>query len=515
MATYLDHNSPKVDVHAKIPLFQHQKALVHKMIEMESTPHNDTFIGVLKDPPGSGKSFPLLALMLHEKRTFGKTQNLLIIPENIHQQWLEYIKNYSDELNARSLMYYGDITSLYYDARALFEFDILISTSAFYAMIVDTVRDIGTYFNRVILDEIDSISFFTLAKVPSQSVWLVSASAELTKSGVYKEAAKKNAIMCDPHFIKRSINLPPPIMDVRQCYNEFVEILQQNVVSPVALKMVYACDFTKFRFDYLRNEHIENARDLVSAIFRDNCLAYHSTLDSIKTLEEGAKYQQYLQSSYQKKIQKREQLKKEINNLLNIHSRKRCPMCVRNFAEIDHRVVTKCCNLLLCKDCSDKWFEKTERCPSCYVKVLPEDIQRDHNAVSPVSPKSPLPDKIPEFERILLQARQQNDSRILIFSDHPGSFLKVQSILKKHDLVYTEIEGNQFTMNKAIAEYRNGKKPILLVDSQSYGAGMNMECTSAVIILHRTERQEQIIGRAQRPGRTDQLRIFHLLYEKE
>src|SRR6478609_2854219 len=223
----LDTSSPKLDVHAKIRLFPHQQSMVAKMIEMESTPRKNTFIGVLKDPPGSGKSFPLLALMLYEKRQFGRTQNLLVIPHNIHKQWLKYIEDFSDELQAMSLMYHGDITSLFYDARPLFEYDIIITTSTFYDMVTSTVRDIGAFFNRVVLDEIDSIAFFTMAQVPAQSVWLVSASAELTKSGVYMEYAKRNGIVCDPLFIKRSINLPPAIVEHHTCHNEYVDILKK------------------------------------------------------------------------------------------------------------------------------------------------------------------------------------------------------------------------------------------------------------------------------------------------
>lgn len=523
----LDASSPKLDVHSNIRLFPHQQALVAKMIEMETAPRKETFIGVLKDPPGSGKSFPLLALMLYEKRQFGRTQNLLVIPHNIHQQWLKYIADFSNELNATSLMYYGDVTALFYDARPLMEYDILITTSTFYDMVTSTISSIGVWFNRVVMDEIDSIAFFTMARVPSQSVWLVSASAELTKSGAYMEHARKNGIVCDPVFIKRSINLPPPLIEHHTCYNPYVDILQKDILGKGKMKSVHAVDFSPFRFEYLRNENmISNPKQLLSATFSDHCLALHSTVDSIKTLEKGAKYQTYLPEMLGKTVAKKAQLEKVIGNILTAVGRSRCPMCCDCYAETvlvgtdrkqKERVSTKCCSLLCHKECMEKWLQKTPRCPRCCkeCKIDEEYLLPDVEPVTPLAPPNPLQDKMEEFALVLEKETKRPNYRILIFTDMTGTFLKVIHVLKKHGLDYGEIEGNQYTMDGAMADYKTGKRPILLVDAQSYGAGMNMEMTTSVIIMHKTERELQIIGRAQRLGRTEQLHVHHLLYQGE
>lgn len=509
----LEQSSPKLDVHSNIRLFPHQQAIVHKLIEMEQKPRKKTFVGVLRDPPGSGKSFPLLAMILHEKRMFKKTQNLLVIPHNIHEQWLKYIKEFSSELNAISLMNFGQITSLNFEAGLLFEFDIFITTSTFYPMIASTLKDLQTEMNRVILDEIDSISFFTSSEIPSKSVWLVSASAQLTKDGFYAEHAQKNAIMCDPLFIKRSINLQPPIVTPHACGNEFVQILQQDVVKDI--KAVYANDFTKFKFTYLRNEYITNPKELLSAIFRDKCIALLSTIESIVLLERGIKYQTYLNDPYTKKVNKREKLKADITNIINLTVRRKCPFCCDNFAEKKSRVRTPCCTTTICRECMVDWLLKIQKCPRCCEPLKEEALLDDKDDVAPVPPRSNERDKMEQFEEILKKEVQRENFRILIFSDYAGTFLRVNDILDKHNLSHAGIEGNQYTMNKAISDYQTGNKPILLVDSQAYGAGMNMEMTTAVIIMHKTERQEQVIGRAQRLGRTSQLHIHHLNYPGE
>src|SRR5690606_7160048 len=138
---------------------------------------------------------------------------------------------------------------------------------------------------------------------------------------------------------------------------------------------------------------------------------------------------------------------------------------------------TPCCDTLFCKDCINDWLQKTTRCPKCYEDLAKKELIVDTSEVSPVPPLSAQKDKMEEFEEILKKEILRDNFRILIFSDSTGIFFKVQEILKKYDLKHAEIEGNQYSMNRAIQDYQSGKRPRLVVDSQAYGAGMNMEMT--------------------------------------
>ena len=507
----------KNNVAADIKLFPHQQALLYKLIEMELKPRDDTFIGVMKDPPGAGKSYPLLAMMLHEKRVYGKTQNLIVIPPNIHAQWLEYIENFSSDLSAKSLMYYGDITALFYDARALLDHDILITTSAFYSMVTSTVRDIGAWFSRVILDEFDSIAFFTKEEIPSQAVWLVSASADLVKDGAYKKHAKNNTIMCDPAFIRRSIDLPAPKLESHPCYNEYVEILQQDVVDD--LGALHAVDFTRFRFEFLRNEQtITSAQELLSATFRNKSLALVAAKDAIGKLEDAAKIQSYAVDNFIKTKAQMAVLTKELQNIVALLDGRKCPLCANPFEEGSDRGLTFCCRTKCCKKCLTDWIDKVGRCVKCVHPMKVEDILADDSPLPAPLPKKRkhlYRDKMDELSEILKAETARENFRILIFSDFSGTLLRVRAVLDEQKLPYAEIEGNQYSITRAMNDYRSGKKPVLIVDSLQFSSGMNLECTSSVILSHATERQAQIIGRAQRLGRTGVLYIHHLLYKGE
>jgi len=82
-------------------------------------------------------------------------------------------------------------------------------------------------------------------------------------------------------------------------------------------------------------------------------------------------------------------------------------------------------------------------------------------------------------------------------------------------LKYATIKGN--SVNETIRKYRSDELDALLVNSRNYGSGLNLENTTDVILFHKFENQleQQIIGRAQRPGRTSVLNVWYLLNENE
>jgi hypothetical protein len=55
-------------------------------------------------------------------------------------------------------------------------------------------------------------------------------------------------------------------------------------------------------------------------------------------------------------------------------------------------------------------------------------------------------------------------------------------------------------------------------NSFMYGCGMNLENTTDIVLIHKiisVSKYKQIIGRAQRPGRTSRLNIYELVHENE
>jgi SNF2 family DNA or RNA helicase len=57
----------------------------------------------------------------------------------------------------------------------------------------------------------------------------------------------------------------------------------------------------------------------------------------------------------------------------------------------------------------------------------------------------------------------------------------------------------------------------VLLNAKYFGAGLNLQFTDEIIIYHRMSKdlETQVIGRAQRLGRTESLKINYLCYDNE
>jgi SNF2 family DNA or RNA helicase len=74
-----------------------------------------------------------------------------------------------------------------------------------------------------------------------------------------------------------------------------------------------------------------------------------------------------------------------------------------------------------------------------------------------------------------------------------------------------------YQINNTVERYKNGSIQVLLVNTMSYGSGLNLENTTDIVMFHKfdTEIEKQVIGRAQRYGRSESLNVWYLLYENE
>ena len=79
------------------------------------------------------------------------------------------------------------------------------------------------------------------------------------------------------------------------------------------------------------------------------------------------------------------------------------------------------------------------------------------------------------------------------------------------------MKGVATSIEKKIGEFNNGKAPVIFLNSQYCGAGLNLEHATDIIIYHKLARdlKMQVIGRAQRYGRKGQLNVWNMLNENE
>jgi SNF2 family DNA or RNA helicase len=123
--------------------------------------------------------------------------------------------------------------------------------------------------------------------------------------------------------------------------------------------------------------------------------------------------------------------------------------------------------------------------------------------------------KMEEIEELL---KTQLGEKVIIFADYTSIFKEIAKLLEKLNILYVELDGGSIeAIDKHVNDYKNGSVRVLMTNSSLYGCGMNLQMTSDVVILHKISplMREQVVGRAQRPGRVEALRVWELLHGNE
>lgn len=167
----------------------------------------------------------------------------------------------------------------------------------------------------------------------------------------------------------------------------------------------------------------------------------------------------------------------------------------------------------------EEYREVEIECKRCEMKCKYDGFQKTR-LVRRYSKEEKMKDrtsKIDRFEQIL-QKNREVKKKYIVFSDYYNTFRYVKDSLDKLQIKYIELDGGNIeSIDKAIQEYREGESQVMLSNSTFFGCGMNMEFTTDIIFMHKMEEgiERQVIGRAQRPGRTSTLEIHYIFYYNE
>ena len=90
-------------------------------------------------------------------------------------------------------------------------------------------------------------------------------------------------------------------------------------------------------------------------------------------------------------------------------------------------------------------------------------------------------------------------------------------VLAQNDIEFSRLVGSVTRINSLIDRYRNGNLRVLMLNASHYGTGLNLENTTHLVFYHKMvdELEKQVIGRAQRSGRTKPLNVHYLCYDNE
>ena len=202
-----------------------------------------------------------------------------------------------------------------------------------------------------------------------------------------------------------------------------------------------------------------------------------------------------------------------------------CFICADTF---ENPTIIDCCKNIFCLKCLLASLKMADnKCPYCrhviqsnkeYHVISASKIEKkkEKEAKSKVQGFDSM-EKTEVLENILKYiAKEVESPKILIFSDYVQTFDKLINSIARAGLTYSLISGVPSHITNVINDFYAGNINILMLDSQHYGSGLNLQIADYLILYRMTpEMETQVIGRAHRFGRTTPVKIIYLVNDSE
>jgi len=343
----------------------------------------------------------------------------------------------------------------------------------------------------------------------------------------------------NPEYIEQSMKLPDYKLLVLKCLDNINIKVLNGLVSPEILQMLNAGNIDGIieKMDISCGTE-SNIINIITCKYKDELRIKEY---EIKVAVENPKYNPACETMGL--INKRKALDDLKNKISCIEERiktvETCPICCEEFR---NPIITDCCNNKFCFDCMAMSLKSNSRCPICRCNMSIKNIniirETEKIKVKSDTKSSIISNPVLQYEKELNELFKHSESfskydnmdkifelnynnrikKYLIFSEYDNSFnYKITNILDKWGLKYKSIQGTSATITKNIEKYKNEDVNVLLLNSRYFGSGLNLENTSDIIIIHKmaADIEMQIIGRAQRYGRINELRVWKLYYKNE
>lgn len=476
--------------------------------------------------------------------------NIIVCSFSLISQWEVYIKTFNPKTSYTKVNTNVSMEKYFREYNSG-NCDILLLSSTFYRHVEKFMTSKEISVKRVIFDEADSTSVPGAKQIIASFYWFVTANyknclnpylkyrynmsiSEInmmnsTTSGVnqnmfiknlfgslvrslnyrdYKSIMNKLIVKNDLKYIRQSFNLPDIISNYIECCDFISDIISSVSSNQNIIKAVNAGDIQN-AMSIINNGNITDETNIIQTLIQDlnnkitNCLhkiEYHNNI-VVSNVENNNKRIQALKEEELDLRNKIECVKDRVMNS------RLCSIC---YQEPTNRSIMKCCSNVFCFECICRWFRIKSDCPLCKKNIM--SIKDEIMVVKDTENDNMTTKKYKKIEVIekLLEKIICPTSKILIFSEYDRSFVEIITILEKLGIKYGFLKGTSLMSN--LNKYRNEDTNVLLINSKAFGSGINLENTTDIVMFHSffEDIEKQVIGRAQRPGRSSSLKVWYL-----
>lgn len=529
-----------------------------------------TSIGVLADKVGSGKTLTMLALIASndtfakqtERHVLGRESNngqhtfirqeelpepseisymqptLIVVPHGpVFSQWEEALRTRTT-LNFMSFQRRKCLECLPRACAstmlaAINQMDVVLVSGYFFKSWQTDLKASGLeYWRRVIIDEAHCIKISGLKSLVAQFTWFVTATPTSLYSPVSAAFIKPNftglpplgmsclTVRSSDAYVDGSFNLPAVTTHLYHCrelhnLNAFSRIIPDTVMD-----MLNADDFEAAVLALGGKAGTDT--DIIALVTKDlekDARNIELELDMLNRQQMPA---QTRRARVQRLQQELDRIQDKIACIKERLSNLDCQECAICCGAYDNPVSLGCTHVF-CANCIFKWIQVKMTpytqvpCPTCKQVINQASICY----LTTTTPSQDTPDlNVPLMSKVDAAVKIVEDNpegKFIIFSNHYGSFYDLRVALLKKRVTNQVLMGSSHQQNNTIAQFKAGQLRVIMLNTCHSGSGIDLHCATDLIIYQKlkTEIQTQVIGRADRPGRTSGLHVHHLLHSNE
>ena len=431
----------------------------------------------------------------------------------------------------------------------------------------------GRYISRLIVDEVDSIKIPGARYVNAEFTWFISSSRVILENPMGQSSYEPHSytgwngqvhnierrvmtdkiahtgffrdilagltrskitpriyLNSDEEFIRKSFELPDFKTNIVMCKNTSNHNILNGIVDQETMNMINAGDIDGAMESIGCEKHSEES--LVGLVTKKLETQLHD-----KRLE----YEYKSNITYTNSIVKQQALDKiqeQIDDIVKkiecikvrIVDNTTCPIC---YDDINNKVIVTCCNNPFCFECISISMTHKLECPTCRAHINMSNIlaigeEGGGGGKEDIGEKT-IEDEDREkidnlklyLEKVMTNSNGEDTSRkVLVFSEYEGSFNRIKNYLGTTPYKFSELKGATTRIDNIVSKFKSvgeDRLDILLLNAKHFGSGLNLENTTDIFLYHKMGESmtKQVIGRAQRPGRTCPLNIWRMCYDNE
>lgn len=194
-----------------------------------------------------------------------------------------------------------------------------------------------------------------------------------------------------------------------------------------------------------------------------------------------------------------------------------CAIC---YEEPSVPTFVMCCERLFCGACIINCIQRNPSCPLCRASLDSKRLRyldKEDGSDIPEKNEMILPKKPKKRDALLKLIKDTPNGRFLVFNRYDNPFLEVEEELLRMNIKVATVKGNKDHISIILKQFEKGEIQVLLMNSMQSGAGIDLKSATHIVLMHimKREEEQQIVGRAIRLGRNEQLNLIRLVHNGE